>query len=117
MTALKVGQSDSIDYYQARIDLFNLSLMADYDSLVCLPTLTTIDKHWYQIETARKVLRQLGGRALLADEVGLGKTIEAGLILSEYLALRMIQSILVLTLSMAARVSRKIQRRLLNHRR
>ena len=97
MTALKNGQSDSIDYYQARIDLFNLSLMADYDSLVCLPTLTTIDKHWYQIETARKVLRQLGGRALLADEVGLGKTIEAGLILSEYLARGMIQSILVLT--------------------
>lgn len=97
MTALSVGQSDSIDYYQARIDLFNLSLMADYDSLVCLPTLTTIDKHWYQIETARKVLRQLGGRALLADEVGLGKTIEAGLILSEYLARGMIQSILVLT--------------------
>ena len=97
MTALKVGQSDSIDYYQARIDLFNLSLMADYDSLVCLPTLTTIDKHWYQIETARKVLRQLGGRALLADEVGLGKTIESGLILSEYLARGMIQSILVLT--------------------
>ena len=97
MTALKVGQSDSIDYYEARTELFNLSLMADYDSLVCLPTLTAIDKHWYQIETARKVLRQLGGRALLADEVGLGKTIEAGLILSEYLARGMIQSILVLT--------------------
>ena len=97
MTALKVGAIDSIDYYEARTELFNLSLMADYDSLVCLPTLTTIDKHWYQIETARKVLRQLGGRALLADEVGLGKTIESGLILSEYLARGMIQSILVLT--------------------
>lgn len=97
MTALKVGAIDSIDYYEARTELFNLSLMADYDQLVCLPTLTAIDKHWYQIETARKVLRQLGGRALLADEVGLGKTIEAGLILSEYLARGMIQSILVLT--------------------
>lgn len=97
MTALKVGANDSINYYEARTDLFKLSLMADYDSLVCLPTLTAIDKHWYQIETARKVLRQLGGRALLADEVGLGKTIEAGLILSEYLARGMIQSILVLT--------------------
>jgi len=97
MTALQVGQTDEIDYYYARTELFNLSLMADYDSLICLPTLTAIDKHWYQIETARKVLRQLGGRALLADEVGLGKTIEAGLILSEYLARGMIQSILVLT--------------------
>ncbi len=97
LTALQIGQTDEIDYYYARTELFNLSLMADYDSLVCLPTLTAIDKHWYQIETARKVLRQLGGRALLADEVGLGKTIEAGLILSEYLARGMIQSILVLT--------------------
>ena len=97
MTALKVGLTDDIDYYYARTELFNLSLMADYDQLVCLPTLTAIDKHWYQIETARKVLRQLGGRALLADEVGLGKTIEAGLILSEYLARGMIQSILILT--------------------
>ena len=97
MTALKVGQTDALDYYYARIELSNLSLMADYDQLVCLPTLTKIDKHWYQIETARKVLRQLGGRALLADEVGLGKTIEAGLILSEYLARGMVQSILILT--------------------
>ncbi len=97
LQALICGQSDHIDYYQARRELFNLSVMADYDQLVCLPTLTGIDKHWYQIETARKVLRQLGGRALLADEVGLGKTIEAGLILSEYLARGMIQSLLILT--------------------
>jgi SNF2 family DNA or RNA helicase len=97
LQALADGQTDNIDYYEARKKLFNLSVMADYDQLVCLPTLTAIDKHWYQIETARKVLRQLGGRALLADEVGLGKTIEAGLILSEYLARGMIQSLLILT--------------------
>jgi len=97
LQALADGQGDDINYYEARKKLFNLSVMADYDQLVCLPTLTAIDKHWYQIETARKVLRQLGGRALLADEVGLGKTIEAGLILSEYLARGMIQSLLILT--------------------
>ncbi len=97
LQALADGLGDNLDYYEARIKLFNLSVMADYDQLVCLPTLTAIDKHWYQIETARKVLRQLGGRALLADEVGLGKTIEAGLILSEYLARGMIQSLLILT--------------------
>lgn len=97
LQALADGLPDDINYYEARIKLFNLSVMADYDQLVCLPTLTAIDKHWYQIETARKVLRQLGGRALLADEVGLGKTIEAGLILSEYLARGMIQSLLILT--------------------
>ncbi|MBO3464018.1 SNF2-related protein, partial [Aetokthonos hydrillicola] len=97
LLALKAGNYDPINFYQARLDLFNLSIMADYDQLVCLPTLTAIDKYWYQIETARKVLRQLGGRALLADEVGLGKTIEAGLIIAEYLARGMVRSLLVLT--------------------
>ncbi|MBG1268645.1 DEAD/DEAH box helicase [Nostoc sp. WHI] len=95
--ALKVGKYDPLKFYEARLNLFNLSVMADYDQLICLPTLTAIDKYWYQIETARKVLRQLGGRALLADEVGLGKTIEAGLIIAEYLARGMVQSLLVLT--------------------
>ncbi|MBD2777396.1 DEAD/DEAH box helicase [Iningainema tapete] len=97
LEALRTGEYDPINFYQARLDLFNLSVMADYDQLVCLPTLTAIDKYWYQIETARKVLRQLGGRALLADEVGLGKTIEAGLIIAEYLARGMVRSLLVLT--------------------
>lgn len=97
LSALKAGLYDPINFYKARLDLFNLSVMADYDQLICLPTLTAIDKYWYQIETARKVLRQLGGRALLADEVGLGKTIEAGLIIAEYLARGMVQSMLVLT--------------------
>lgn len=97
LEALKAGRYDPINFYEARLDLFSLSVMADYDQLICLPTLTAIDKYWYQIETARKVLRQLGGRALLADEVGLGKTIEAGLIIAEYLARGMVQSMLVLT--------------------
>ena len=97
LEALQTGTYDPIDFYRARLDVFNLSVMADYDQLVCLPSLTTIDKYWYQIETARKVLRQLGGRALLADEVGLGKTIEAGLICAEYLARGMVSSLLVLT--------------------
>ncbi|GAX46306.1 type III restriction enzyme res subunit [Tolypothrix sp. NIES-4075] len=97
LEALKAGDYDPFNFYEARLELFNLCIMADYDQLVCLPTLTAIDKYWYQIETARKVLRQLGGRALLADEVGLGKTIEAGLIIAEYLARGMVKSLLVLT--------------------
>jgi SNF2 family DNA or RNA helicase len=97
LTALQTFQLETFDHYQARLDLFNLSLMADYDQLTCLSSLTAIDKYWYQIETAKKVLRQLGGRALLADEVGLGKTIEAGLIIAEYLARGMVRSLLILT--------------------
>jgi superfamily II DNA or RNA helicase len=50
----------------------------------------------HQEETARRVLSALLGRALLADEVGLGKTIEAGLVLSEYLLRGRIERALVL---------------------
>jgi superfamily II DNA or RNA helicase/Flp pilus assembly protein TadD len=51
----------------------------------------------HQEETARKVLSLLLGRALLADEVGLGKTIEAGLVLSEYLIRGRVERALILT--------------------
>ena len=53
-----------------------------FDTFLCLPHLafTPFD---YQLQTVRMVLRRMRGRAILADEVGLGKTIEAGLILSE----------------------------------
>jgi SNF2 family DNA or RNA helicase len=37
----------------------------------------------YQVQAARVALRRMRGRAILADEVGLGKTIEAGLVLAE----------------------------------
>ncbi len=94
--ALKKGQISPLRVYQARLELLKLKVLADYDELVCLPELK-IDKHWYQIETAKKVIKQLGGRAMLADEVGLGKTIEAGIIIKEYFIRRQIKSLLVIT--------------------
>ncbi|MDI3411451.1 hypothetical protein QKW52_19445 [Bacillus sonorensis] len=39
----------------------------------------------HQLEVARKVVEQMNGKAILADEVGLGKTVEADLILKEYM--------------------------------
>jgi hypothetical protein len=39
----------------------------------------------YQLEAAARVLGHLQARAILADEVGLGKTIEAGVVVSELL--------------------------------
>ncbi|ADL13061.1 DEAD/DEAH box helicase [Acetohalobium arabaticum] len=51
----------------------------------------------HQIETAQRVIDELDGRALLADEVGLGKTIEAGLILKEYILRGEVETVLILT--------------------
>jgi SNF2 family DNA or RNA helicase len=51
----------------------------------------------HQLEPAMAILRGLGTRLLLADDVGLGKTIQAGLIVSELLARGSIDRVLVLT--------------------
>ena len=51
----------------------------------------------HQTRTAITVLRRMRGRAMLCDEVGLGKTVEAGLILSELLVRGLVRSILILT--------------------
>ena len=75
----------------------HLGLAQGFDELLCLPHLRGIETFWYQVETVRKVLKQFRGRVLLADEVGLGKTIEAGMVLKEYLLRGMVDSVLVLT--------------------
>jgi SNF2 family DNA or RNA helicase len=51
----------------------------------------------YQIEGALKILRDLNGSALLADEVGLGKTITAGLVLKECIVRGFVKKALILT--------------------
>ncbi|MCI0744876.1 MAG: DEAD/DEAH box helicase [Verrucomicrobia subdivision 3 bacterium] len=66
------------------------------DDLLSLP-FCRIERLEYQLRTALRVIGPLRGRALLSDEVGLGKTIEAGLVLKEYLTRGMVQRFLVLT--------------------
>jgi len=55
-----------------------------------------IDLLGYQLEPALAIVRGLGCRVLLADEVGLGKTIQAGLIASELRERGAIDRLLVL---------------------
>jgi superfamily II DNA or RNA helicase len=51
----------------------------------------------YQLEPAMAIVSGLGSRVLIADEVGLGKTIQAALILSELRARGAVERILILT--------------------
>lgn len=55
-----------------------------------------IDIFDHQIMAAKRVKNDLNGRALLADEVGLGKTIEAGILLKEYFTTGLIRTALIL---------------------
>lgn len=79
------------------IDYAHLSVQGGFDELLCLNAISGIEKYWYQIETVKKVLKQFHGRALLSDEVGLGKTIEAGMLIKEYFMRGMARNILILT--------------------
>jgi SNF2 family DNA or RNA helicase len=73
-----------------------LSLLRGFDELLCLEGLRDVEHLPHQIETVRRVLRHFHGRVLLADEVGLGKTIEACLLLREYLLRGMARRVLIL---------------------
>lgn len=64
--------------------------------LACLPELP-FTPHDYQVDTARKIINEMEYRALIADEVGLGKTIEAGLVIKELLSRNPQARILILT--------------------
>lgn len=73
-----------------------IALAPGFDRLITLDA-NTIKELPHQIEVARRVLRHMGGRAILADEVGLGKTIEAGIILKELLVRGLARRVLILT--------------------
>ena len=82
--------------YHLQLMAHRLELVTGFDDLLALDAIgfTPFD---YQIRAARTALRRFRGRGLLSDEVGLGKTIEAGLVLKEYLVRRMVQRVLILT--------------------
>ena len=82
--------------YRLQLQAERLALVAGFDALICLDTLyfTPFD---YQIKAAQTALRRFRGRGLLCDEVGLGKTIEAGLVLDEYLLRQMASRVLIIT--------------------
>ena len=63
-------------------EALGVSARPGFETFMCLSRLR-FEPFAYQLEAAARVLRHMQGRALLADEVGLGKTIEAGLVLSE----------------------------------
>ena len=68
-----------------------------FDELISLPMLREVELYPHQLKTTHTVLRRFRGRALLCDEVGLGKTVEAGMILLELLMRKLVRRVLVLT--------------------
>ncbi len=101
-----VFHNDIPTLYKAPVswDLFNLSRQAavfaltpDFEKLMGLPLLRDVDLYDHQIKTVKTVLQRFRGRGLLCDEVGLGKTVEACLILLELIVRKLARKTLILT--------------------
>jgi SNF2 family DNA or RNA helicase len=94
MKALLSGRS-SIMNVKLELQSQTIRLRKGFDRLICLSEIDIEPRPW-QSDAAMKVLRDMKGSAILADEVGLGKTIEAGLIIKELYIRGLIKSVLVL---------------------
>src|SRR6266576_2706295 len=59
-------------WYDLRREAERIALVPGFDRLITLDA-NAIKELPHQIDVAQRVLRQMGGRAILADEVGLGR--------------------------------------------
>ncbi|MEC0177940.1 SNF2-related protein [Paenibacillus favisporus] len=92
----KGGPWGDFRLFQLAVQGEEARLVTSFDELQCVKHLQDLSPLPHQIDTARRVLFEMSGRAILADEVGLGKTIEAGLILKEYMVRGLVSKVLIL---------------------
>lgn len=90
------GPWDSFELFQLALEAEKSLMIGDFDTLSCLKYLTNFKPLPHQLKTAQTVISKMHGKAILADEVGLGKTIEAGLILKEYMVRGLVKKALIL---------------------
>ncbi len=90
------GPALALDDYRLRLDAQAVARLGSFENLLALAAVRGVDHYEYQLRTVKRVLGEFHGRALLADEVGLGKTVEACLCLKEYLLRGLVRRVLVL---------------------
>src|SRR5438132_1841432 len=83
-------------WYELRREAERIALVPGFDRLITLDA-NAIKELPHQIDVAQRVLRDMGGRAILADEVGLGKTIEASIVYKELAVRGLARRALILT--------------------
>ncbi len=90
------GHQDGLLLQQLSILARKIDAKGAHGNLRAFEHVTEIQRKAYQEEAVRRIVMRLYGRALLCDEVGLGKTIEAGLVLAEYALRGLVRSCLIL---------------------
>jgi SNF2 family DNA or RNA helicase len=98
-TKLRKLQFDNKDTFDLTLTAFQLLSKIKESKLSIVSSIKSnkaIELYDHQIFAAMKVKNEFGGSAILADEVGLGKTMEAGIILKEFLISGLAKSVLIL---------------------
>jgi SNF2 family DNA or RNA helicase len=91
---LAAGVVGRAEPYSLRLQSLYLKHAYRYDQLTGLSS-ARIEPQLHQVFVAHRVTQKLQPRMILADEVGLGKTIEAGLIIKELRARELIERVLI----------------------
>jgi SNF2 family DNA or RNA helicase len=84
------------ELYKLAIEVEEHLVIPEFEGLQAPNHLSNLTPLPHQLEVARQVVENMNGKAILADEVGLGKTIEAGLILKEYMIRGLVKKVLIL---------------------
>ncbi|WP_078391713.1 DEAD/DEAH box helicase [Shouchella patagoniensis] len=90
------GPWSDFETYKLAYEAQQHQLIPDFHGLLAPRYLPGLQPFEHQLEAAQTVIEQMNGKAILADEVGLGKTIEAGLVLKEYMIRGLVKKALIL---------------------
>ena len=85
LEALSYGKIDPEIKFDLLSEAYRLSLAYEYDRMVSISS-SRINLEPYQVEAVYSVINSFPHRYLIADDTGLGKTIETGMILEELAA-------------------------------
>ncbi|UOE95894.1 SNF2-related protein [Alkalihalobacillus sp. LMS39] len=90
------GPWSNWELFQLAYEAVQHLAVPEFQGLQAPKHLPQLEPYPHQIEVANTVIEKMNGKAILADEVGLGKTIEAGLILKEYMIRGLVKKALIL---------------------
>jgi SNF2 family DNA or RNA helicase len=84
--------------FKLNLEALQIKNTGKFDHLIALDAIgSKLVPYSFQMQTALQVINEMNANAILADEVGLGKTIEAGLIMKELVLRGEVSSILIVS--------------------
>ena len=97
LEAARAGPYDSWEHFRCRLLAATAIQTPSFDRLLAAEVARGIVPLEYQTHAVRQILSRMRGRGMLCDEVGMGKTIEAGLATLELVLRGLARRVLILT--------------------